>query len=77
MTIESARAAVDNALTKALEGETAEVSPIEHGISASELSKIADEQMARRDATAKLDISFVAESREGDGPLLFRPSSSA
>ena len=74
MTIESARAAIDRALTKALEGEPAEVSPIEHGISASELSKLADEQMALRDATAKLDISFVTESHEDDGSLLFRPS---
>jgi len=74
MTIESARASVDEALTKALEGETVEVSPSEHGISASELSRIADEQMARRDATAKLDFSFVTESREDDGSLVFRPS---
>jgi hypothetical protein len=74
MAIESARAAIDKALTKALEGETAEVSPIQHGVSASELSDIADQQMAIRDAAAKLDITFVAESREDDGTLLFRPS---
>ena len=73
MTIESARTAIDEALTKALEGEPAEVSPAEHGVSASELSKIAKEQMARRDALAEHEIAFVAESQEDDGRLVFRP----
>ena len=61
-------------MTKALEGETAEVSPGDHGVSAAELSAIANEQMARRNAAAKLDIDFVTELREDDGSLLFRPS---
>jgi len=73
MSIETARAAIDAALTKALEGETTGVSPAEHGISASELSEIANEQVAKRDAVAEHDISFVTESREEDGSLLFRP----
>ena len=76
MGIESARAAIDQALTQALVGEAAEVSPTEHDLSAMELSEIANEQMAQRDAMAKHDISFVMESREDDGSLLFRPSSS-
>lgn len=76
MSIESARAAINEALTKALEGESAEVSPTEHGVSASELSGIANEEMAKRDAMAKHDISFVMETREDDGSLLFRPSPS-
>jgi hypothetical protein len=74
MSIESARAAIDEALTKALEGETAEVSPGDHGVSPAELSEIAGEQMAKRNAAGKLDIDFVTELREADGGVLFRPS---
>lgn len=75
MTIESARTAIDAALTKALTGEVAEVSPAEHGVSASELSEIAHQQMARRDALAKHEIAFVTESAEDDGRVVFRPLS--
>ena len=73
MSIESARAAINAALTRALEGETAKVSPAEHGVSASDLSEIANEEVTKRDAVAKHDINFVTESREEDGSLLFRP----
>jgi len=74
MSIESARAAIDEALTKALKGDTVDVSPADHGVSALELSAIANEQMTERDLLAKHDINFVTESREEDGTLVFRPS---
>jgi hypothetical protein len=75
MSNESARTAIDEALTKALEGEEAEVSPAEHGVTAAELSEIAHQQMALRDANAKLGINYVSESQEDDGRLVFRPLS--
>jgi hypothetical protein len=74
MTVESARAAIEEALTQALKGETAEVSPAEHGVSAAELSDIADKAMAERDLDGKLDIRYVTESREDDGTLMFHPA---
>jgi hypothetical protein len=73
MTIESARAAVEEALTNALKGEATVVSPTEHGISAAELSEIANEEMARRTAVAKLDVDYVTESQDEDGTVEFRP----
>jgi len=73
MSIESARAAINAALTRALGGETTKVSPAEHGVSPSDLSEIANEEVTKRDAAAKYDIDFVTESREEDGSLLFRP----
>lgn len=73
MSIETARTAIDEAITKALEGQEAEVSPADHDVSASELSEIANEQMARRDASARHEIAFVSESRQDDGRVVFRP----
>lgn len=77
MSTESARAAVGEALTKALAGETTRVSPTEHGVSAAELAEIANEQRSERDAAARHEISFVTESREEDGTIVFRPSTSS
>jgi hypothetical protein len=66
MSKDTARAAINQALDRALDDELLEVSPTEHEISTVELSDLADEEMEKR------GLTFATEWQE-NGSLVFAP----